>query len=364
MISNILSKISYESHAERLRLVLKERKIECFVTTTMSDIRWATGFTGSYGALIATADSVELSTDGRYIVEASRSVRAGEVTTFVVPTSLNEVIIRRLREKGVSSVAIDESMSIGMLKALQGEMKGIDFNPIPSLIDELRLVKDGAEIEIVRIMCGLADECFNEVLRFVRVGETEQGIAKRITDWIAERGASNSFSPIVASGENTAMPHAKPTSRSFELGDLIMLDFGVSIGGYGSDLTRTFVLGSRCEEWQVELWKSVVEAQEAAIKAVVPGVSGAEVDGVAREILSRRGLGDAFVHTLGHCLGGGSGRLSPTSSVRLEAGHLWTIEPGAYLPGKGGVRIEDDVEVTSSGRVVMTGAPKFMTFEV
>jgi len=359
-MSSLLEKISFESHAERLMEVLTRDGVECFVTTTMSDIKWATGFTGSYGALIATEDSVELITDGRYIVEASRSVRAGDVTTFVIPMSLHETLARRLREKQVGVVSLDEAVSVGMLHLLQKELSETSILTVPSIIDKLRHVKDSAEIELIREMCLWADECFTEILSSVQVGETEQGIARRITDWIVGRGASNSFSPIVASGPNTAMPHAKPTMRELQRGDLVMIDFGVSMGGYGSDLTRTFVLGSTVEEWQAELWHAVAEAQAAAIEAVVPGAGCAEVDGIARDILRSHGYGDAFVHTLGHCLGGGSGKLSPTSSLRLAAGHVWTIEPGAYLPERGGVRIEDDVEVTSEGRIVMTSAPRFL----
>jgi Xaa-Pro aminopeptidase len=208
----------------------------------------------------------------------------------------------------------------------------------------------------MRAACALADACYTHVLRMIQTGVTEYDVALDIEFYFRRSGAELAFSPIVVSGERSARPHGVPSEKKLEKGDFVTMDFGAKLDGYCSDLTRTVVVGEASDRHK-EVYEAVLAAQLAAIEGIRPGMQTKDVDAIARDILAEKGLAEYFGHGLGHGLGSvvhDVGRMGPTATDVVEVGQVWTMEPGVYIPGFGGVRIEDDVMCTKSGPEVLS----------
>jgi Xaa-Pro aminopeptidase len=264
----------------------------------------------------------------------------------------------------VAEVGFETSLSYGGYQELSEKANGILLKPVKGVVEELRRVKDAGEIACHRQAAAIVDACFQHLLGYLKPGITERAVAVEIECFLRRKGAEReAFESIVASGPSAASPHAHATEKVIQAGELVKMDFGAMFGGYAADLTRTVAI-QRADARQREVYHVVLEAQEAAIAAIRPGVKGSEVDQVARERIAARGYGDYFGHGLGHSLGlhvHDGPALSQTSAVVLEPGMVVTVEPGIYLPGWGGIRIEDDVVVTETGVEVLTRAPKEFT---
>ncbi len=276
-----------------------------------------------------------------------------------------QAVAEALLGLGLTEVYFESSLSYGTYAELAQELPGVTLKPGKDLIGELRMVKDAGELERIRAAAAVTDACYSFVLGILRPGITEREVAVEIECFFRRNGAEReSFETIVASGSLAASPHASATEKPIEAGDLVLMDFGAIWHGYAADITRTVAVG-RADDRQREAYAAVLQAQEAAIQAIRPGVKGRDVDQVARDVVADRGFGDVcYAHGLGHSLGKhvhDGPALSRTSEVVLAPGMVITVEPGIYDPEWGGIRIEDDVLVTDTGCELLTHSAKEFT---
>jgi Xaa-Pro aminopeptidase len=355
-------------------------RLDALLVTQPANVFYLTGFRGTAGVVVLTPDGVCLITDSRYATVARALVDASvgpTLLTFVqVESSYEETIGAVLADSGASRVGIETAhMTVArydwLERALHGS--GVTLCRTTGLVESLRQVKDSDELATMRDAGRRISRVMTEMRASLRAGQREREVAADI-DWAIRAAGFEgpAFETIVAAGLNTALPHARPGDRRLAAGDLVLLDFGGTLDGYCVDLTRVASLG-RPDPAALGWHDAVSEAHGAALAAVGPGVSATEVDTAARAVLERRGLGPAFGHGTGHGLGlevheaprVGKRRRAVASpgipesnddleDVRLEAGMVFTVEPGVYLPGQGGVRLEDDLVVTETGYELLT----------
>ncbi|OYT74262.1 MAG: hypothetical protein CFK49_09300 [Armatimonadetes bacterium JP3_11] len=326
-----------------------------------ANLYYLTGFTGSFGALLLTPDTERFLTGGIYATQAQSEV--SDIPIVLNPTlkEFNATLSEVVRELGVRKLGVESGNSVAGVQGLRKAARkvGVRVLPIGAPVEKLRRVKDAYEIARVRAAAALADATFQHIQRLFQPEVAEWDIAMEIDFYMRRQGAYPAFDTIAVSGERTALPHGKPTERRLQKGDFVTVDFGAKLNGYCSDLTRTVVVGKASAE-QRKLYYAVLEALERCIAAIKPGKQGKQIDSLARRVLEKHGLADYFGHSVGHSLGilvhDGSG-LSFRDKAPLEAGMVLTVEPGVYVPGFGGVRIEQDVVVTETGCEVLTHAP-------
>jgi Xaa-Pro aminopeptidase len=347
---------------KRVRKVLGTEGADALLETHPANIYYLSGFTGDAGILLVQPASVTLFTDGRFTIQAKQEV-PGVRTHIHTGGPLVGSIGAHLRRKSRLRVAISPArLSLAdwtILKKAAG--KGIRWVAADGIVDRLRTVKDAGEIERIRDAARVGSEVMEETIRLVRPGVTELDLAAEIGYRMRRKGASGeSFEAIVAAGPRSALPHARPTSRQIGRNELVVLDLGAILRRYCSDLTRTVYVGkapARVRQW----YQAVLEAQRSARDAVKAGVTAGEVDAAARNYLQRKNLGRYFVHSTGHGIGleiHEDPRLARGQKTLLEPGNVITIEPGVYVEGVGGIRIEDDILVTQRGAEVLTTAPR------
>ncbi|HEY7474222.1 MAG TPA: Xaa-Pro peptidase family protein [Vicinamibacterales bacterium] len=356
---------------ERLRDVreLCERQaFDAFVVSSLHNITYLCGFRGTAGLLVVTAQGEQMIVDGRYLSaaeEALRSAGLSEAQVERVERRYDLTLADLLKSLKARRVAFEaEHVTVAGLAAWQRAGGGITWEPTEKIVEKQRAIKDDFEIAALRRGGRALSAVARELPSWIRAGRSELDLARDIDAAIERAGFSApAFPTIVASGPNSAQPHARPTARRLEAGDLVLLDFGGILDGYCVDLTRMAVPG-QVDSRAASLFDAVRAAQAAAIANVRAGVPAAQVDAAARDVLDARGLGDAFLHGTGHGLGlevHEAPRISRADSGTadvLEARMVCTIEPGAYLDGFGGVRLEDDVLVTAEGCEVLTDAPR------
>jgi Xaa-Pro aminopeptidase len=357
----------------RVRRALETLTLDALVITAPSNIRYLTNHTGTAGIAVVTTDGIHLLLDSRY-EEAVRERQASAsacptLTTWPVKASYDEALLQSLADMGVTVVGFEAGhLTVAryewLIRSAAARGLALSFRATERVVEELRLVKDRGEIaalrESARRLPAVADAAF----RAARAGTPERAVAAAIEGAMREVGYERpAFDTIVASGPNAALPHHRAADRILQSGDVVVLDFGGVLDGYCCDLTRTISVGAPSAEG-LRVHAAVLAAQQAAIAAVRPGVGATTVDAAARAVLDSRGLGAAFGHGTGHGLGldvheePRITRPQPEVPSRLlEPGMVFTIEPGAYLPGWGGVRIEDDVLVTEEGCEVLTSVP-------
>ena len=352
-------------HSNRLAALRDRVRCQPFYVSALANIRYLTGFTGSAGHLLVTADSATLFTDGRYTAQAREQVRCADVRISqgdarpAVVAAAKELRLRRLRFEA-------NRIDYETYAYLNSELPGCRLMPVHSVVEKLRQIKSNAEIAAIRDSLALNSGAFEEVLGGLDPAWSEDQIAAELEFAMRKRGAEGAaFPTIVASGEHGARPHAEPRRLRIEPRALVVVDQGAILGGYCSDMTRMVALGDPGAA-QRALVQAVLEAQAAAIDAVRPGVECRTVDGRAREVLRKTTvagvrLDKLFVHSTGHGLGleiHEGPRVAPGQRQRLRAGMVVTIEPGVYLEGVAGVRIEDVVAVTERGCEVLTTTPR------
>ena len=373
---------SFVSRLARIRDAIRAANLDAFVVSHPPNIRYLTGFNGSAGILVLTPAAWVLLVDFRYVIAARTLLHTdpglGDVLTMTeIAASYDQGLIDLLRQSRAERIGIESvHMSVSRFNRLSTALADTPptpfeatgpcpvLNPVERVVEQARLIKDEGEIETLREASRRLAAAAVEVPRFVQEGRSELDVSADIDALMRRLGFERpAFETIVASGPNGAHPHARPGRRLLQAGDGVVLDFGGVYDGYCVDLSRTVQLGPVHPEFR-RIYDAVAEAQQAAIATVRPGVMATEVDAAARAVLDRYGLGDAFGHGTGHGLGlevheePRLGRPVPgLPDVALAPGMIFTIEPGVYVEGFGGVRIEDDVLVTETGREVLTAAP-------
>ncbi len=343
-----------DHHLRRTRLAsrLAELGTDGFLLTRLPNVRYMTGFSGSNGQVLLTPDGAAFFTDGRYTEQARHEVPDLERVTYL--DGFLEPVVRAARRLGVGRLGFEsEGVTFRTHEELRAAAKGIELVPVRGEVERQRWVKDPDELAALERAQGATDEAFDAVVRRLRDGVSERQLAFELEAELRRAGAARpAFDTIVAFGEDAAEPHHEPTGRTLSRGDVVKMDFGGLVDGYHADMTRTVAFGEPPDRLR-DVHDLVRSAQAAGIDAVRVGATGAEVDAAARSVIEGAGLGEHFTHGLGHGVGleiHEGPRLRRGSDDALPAGAVVTVEPGVYLPGVGGVRIEDMVEVTVDGR--------------
>lgn len=345
---------------ELLRTKMQQGGLQAFVISSTSNRRWLSGFTGSSGTLVVGLHKAWLLVDFRYIEQASQQAAHLEC---IKTTKLTEQLQALLEEAAATQVGFESNhVTYTAWEKLQEVSANVNWVPCINWVEEARACKDEEEIGLLATAAAQADNAFAAVLPMIKPGISEKELAMQLEFSLRKAGAeAMAFPPIVVSGERGALPHGQPSDKAIRIGELITMDFGAVWQGYCSDMTRTVALGY-VDERQREIYNIVLHAQQAAVAAVAAGLAGQAVDAVARRIISEAGYAEAFGHGLGHGVGldvhEEYPRLSTSWQGELQPGMVCSVEPGIYLPGWGGVRIEDLVVVTPDGCRVLSNAPR------
>jgi Xaa-Pro aminopeptidase len=347
----------------RLREGFAAAGIDALLVTSLVNVRYLTGFTGSAAVLLVTGDDALFTTDGRYIEQSHEQLGGAGVDARIFIPSLGENARAALVGAfGDATGGRRLGLEAGIVSWTQQRQYAewfadAELVPTEGLVEALRIVKEPGEVTRIRAACGIADDAFQSLLPTLANGPTEREFALALEFAMRERGASgNSFDPIIASGPNGAKPHARPSDRAIGRHELVVCDFGCIVDGYCSDMTRTVSVGDPGPDAR-RLYETVLESQRAGRAAVRPGVEASAVDGASRAVIEAAGWGDLFSHGTGHGVGleiHEAPRVAKTASGTLAPGYIVTVEPGVYLPGVGGVRIEDTVVVTDDGADPLT----------
>ncbi len=346
------------SRADRLAAVLEQRELDSLLVSNLVNVRWLTGFTGTNGAAVLTRDRRLFLTDFRYTEQAEAQV---DPAFERLPAGRD--LVADLAAKLTGRAGFDDGhMSVSTHAKLQGKVgDGVELVAAGGAVEELRQVKDRLELERIAAAQELASAALERILEQGLVGRSERAVALDLEQEMRLAGATGpSFPSIVASGPQGALPHAEPRDVEIAAGQLVVLDWGALLDGYCSDCTRTVATGPLDQE-AGEAYELVRRAQQTGLEAVRAGASGKAVDAAAREVIADAGYGDEFGHSLGHGVGlevHEGPTLSMRSEDELQAGNVVSVEPGVYLPGRFGIRIEDLVAVTDTGADVFTRLTK------
>jgi Xaa-Pro aminopeptidase len=337
----------------QIRQRLKKLKVDCLIITKPADVTYATGFQGGDSWAVITKRAVYLLTDSRYIEQA----QAECVCCAIIQRtgSLAEAVANLLRRlKSVKTIAIEESITLDDFRTLSKNILA-RLKSVNAVVASLRSIKDDSEIRAIRASAAIATKALRQIRRYIKPGITEYELAGRLDFFIRKLGAKNSFETIIAFGPNASRPHHQPSLRKLRRKDSVLIDFGAKYKGYCSDITRCFAVGGSTNFYK-RIYDVVQRAQVAAIRAVKEGAQIVDVDSAARETIRKNNL-PVYGHGTGHGLGLEIHELpflKDYSNDTLKTGEVITIEPGIYIPGKLGVRIEDDVLVTETGCEVLT----------
>ncbi len=354
--------MSYLSRRAALRDLLRAAVpgVDALLVTDLINVRYLTGFTGSNAALLLHGDGEGASrfcTDGRYRTQAAEEVP--DLPVLIERRSARALAVAAA-EGGVRALGFEsDHVTVDAHGQLAAAVEGVTLHRASGLVQRLRAVKDAAEVAALHAACAAADAALGDLLAAgrLRPGRTEREVALELENRMRGHGAFGpAFATIVAAGPNSAVPHHRPVATELRRGDLVTMDFGALVDGYHSDMTRTVVLGPAAD-WQRELYALVAAAQQAGRAALAPGTRVSDVDAAARTVVDRAGRADQFVHPVGHGVGlqiHEAPLLAAVSDGTLAAGMVVTVEPGVYLDGRGGVRIEDTL-------LVRPGAPRLLT---
>ena len=337
---------------------MEEKELDGIIINNLKNVYYLTGFWGSNGTVFISRDRQILVTDARYIIAAKQ-----EVTGFEIFAERDELatIAKIAKDMGLSRIGFEDEISVSYCHRMQATFKGLELIPQTQFVEVLRMIKDETEIATIRKACSISDQAFHDALEFIKPGKTEIEIANFLDFRMRELGAAGlSFDTILASGINSSKPHAHPMHKPVELGEAITMDFGCLYEHYVSDMTRTIYLGHVSDE-QAEIYNTVLKANQALIDQAKAGLGFRDFDKIPRDIIVEAGYGQYFTHGIGHGIGldiHEEPYFSQTSTEVIKSGMVLTDEPGIYIEGKYGVRIEDDILITETGCELLTLAPK------
>jgi Xaa-Pro aminopeptidase len=359
-----LAPLQIAGRIDRLREHFGELEVDALLVTRLPNIRYLTGFTGSAALLLVLPSGATFVTDGRYGEQSRTQLAAAGVDAQVEVriTASEQRAALAHAANGVRRLGLeDNGVTWAQQRELAAAFAPIDLVPAGAVVEELRRVKDDGEVDRIAAACAIADDAFVSLLPRLADRPTEREFALALEFAMRERGATHmSFDPIIAAGPNGAMPHSRPSDRPIERGELVVCDFGCIVDGYCSDMTRTVSVGDPGADAR-RLYDLVLASQQAGRDAVASGVGCVDVDRVCRDVISDAGYGEAFSHGTGHGVGleiHEAPRVAASAAGTLLVGDVVTVEPGVYLPGVGGVRIEDTVVVTATGSRPLTHTPK------
>lgn len=351
------------NRVSKLRNVVQDHGLDAILITSGINRRYLSGFTGSSGYVLITEEEAYLLTDFRYMTQASEQSKGLKVVQHA--PSFVDTVRELLPKGGNCRLGFEQDdVTYGSYASYAEALKPATLVPVSQAVEKLRMFKDEEELAVLRRAADLADDTFRHILKVIKPGMTERDVDLEMEFYMRSHGATaSSFDTIVASGERSAMPHGVASEKVIQKGDIVTFDFGALLDGYCSDITRTIAVGDPGAKLK-EIYEIVLESQLYALEHIKPGMTGREADALARDIIASKGYGDAFGHSLGHGLGMEVHewpRLSMRSDDVLEPGMVVTVEPGIYVPGLGGVRIEDDVVVTETGVEKLTHSSKDFT---
>ncbi len=353
--------------------MLAARKLDAVLVTSPENRQYLSGFSAgdmgmqeSAGALLVTRREKILLTDGRYKIQAEQEAIGWRVEIY--QKGLARKLGKIAREIPLDRVGYEpENLTCACMKRFEKRLADTEFVEIPPGIEKMRAVKQAPEVEAVRRAIAVAEEVFNNVWETLEPGCTEREVAWEITRQLGEKSEGPSFPPIVASGPNAALPHAVPTDRVIRQGETVIIDMGAIVDGYCSDMTRTIIPGGDAPAETRQVYMVVKRAQAAAQDCIMAGMTGREADAVARRVINDAGYGKYFVHSLGHGVGLAvheAPSLSPRSRKKLRSGMVVTVEPGIYIDGKCGVRLENMGLVEENGLQVLSSSKWYYDFTI
>ncbi|NHN31055.1 M24 family metallopeptidase [Paenibacillus agricola] len=349
-----------QGRLDKLRAALQEHQLQALLITNATNRQYMTGFTGTSGYVLITEAKAYLLTDFRYMTQAPLQAIGFEVVEHAPKPMVT--VKELLEQQGITKLGFEQDdVTYGSFRSTTEALSGIELVATSGLVEKLRMIKDPTELAVMQEAADLADRTFDHILAFIQTGTKELDIALEIEIFMRRNGAtSTSFETIVASGERSALPHGKASERVIGTNEFVKLDYGAYYKSYCSDITRTVVIGKPTAKHK-EIYDIVLEAQLEALDKIRPGMTGKEADALARNVIVRYGYGAMFGHGTGHGLGmeiHEAPRLSVQGDTVLTPGMTVTVEPGIYLPGFGGVRIEDDIVITDTGIHILTHSSK------
>ena len=362
--------MNHPARLAALRRAMEKTGLEALLISRPENRRYVSGFkaedgalTESSGYLLITPKEALVLTDFRYQEEAAEEASGFRVRVY--NQGLGKLLAGLCGELGIKTLGFEEDYLLyHQFRTLAKDLPGLELKPTMDLVADLRIIKEPAEVEAIEASLALIEEVLDNLIDDLRPGMREDQAAWQIIAGLRERGAGIAFDPIVASGPNGAKPHAVPGSREIREGEPIVMDVGARLEGYCSDITRTVWLGPFSDKFK-QVYSVVREAQLTAIQSIKPGMPAVQADALAREVIKKAGYGEAFGHSLGHGVGLATHEqpnVSPLRTTELRPGMIHTIEPGIYLPGWGGIRLEVMALVTDKGCRVLGGLDRFYTF--
>jgi Xaa-Pro aminopeptidase len=344
---------------QKLREKFANENIDGILITSDYNRRYMTGFTGSAGVALVSEDKALFITDFRYMEQAAEQAEGYEVVQHHGP--IQEEVALKVKELGIKRLGFEKDFMTFSSHGVYESAVDAELTPVAGLIENLRLIKTDSEIKILKEAADIADAAFKHIIDYIKPGLTELQVSNELEFFMRKCGAtSSSFDTIVASGTRSALPHGVATDKVIEKGDIITLDYGAYHKGYVSDMTRTVAVGEPSAKLK-EIYQIVLDSQLKAMDEIKPGMTGIEADAIARNYIAEHGYKEAFGHSLGHGIGlevhEGPG-LSIRSDIVLQPGMVVTVEPGIYIPGIGGVRIEDDTLITEDSNETLIHSTK------
>ncbi|MED3571678.1 M24 family metallopeptidase [Cytobacillus praedii] len=344
---------------QRLRSSFEKLGIDGMLITSTFNRRYMSNFTGSAGVMLISVDQAQFITDFRYIEQATAQCEGYEIVKHA--GSIPDEVAAQVKKLGIKKLGFEQDyLTFSAFKTYENVVQS-ELVPVSGEIEKLRLIKTDSEIKILKVAADIADAAFKHMVEYIRPGLTEMEVSNELEFFMRKAGAtSSSFDTIVASGYRGALPHGVASDKIIEKGEMITLDYGAYYKGYVSDITRTLAVGEPDEKLK-EIYDIVLQAQMRGMDGIKPGMSGKEADALTRDYITEKGYGEYFGHSTGHGIGlevheGPS--LASKSEIILEPGMVVTVEPGIYIPGLGGVRIEDDTLITSDHNETLTHSTK------